>query len=683
MSSLPAHAASAPSSSSAASGTQPAASAAHALNPLTFVLHINIILIALFALYVLLTLPRALARFFRPSELFNGHFLRSGQTAPADIPMRNQSTRSNRTLTRADTNKSHEHSKSQGATRNTSTRTNRSARTLVAPSEEDHTVNSHPHLISPARPSQSRPANYSVPTRVPRWTTLTHPRIVYAFNYRIASGLSIGRLAVLTVYFGVILYAGLYRSNPFTDPIRAGYVAMSQIPLVVALALKNNWLSWLTGVGYEKLNYIHRFAGRVLFLAVNVHAIGFIFKWSIAGTVHEEFMKPKFISALIALGSIDLLVLGTTAYVRERAYNLFVATHIVSLITFLIGTYIHSPTTLPYILTALGLYLCDHIIRLTKTRYTTALITAQTDLNGGSTLVQVPSLAKGWRVGQHVRLRVVAHGSGSWLGWWAAYLIGRARPFTIASAANGKGMELVIKKQGAWTRKLFTMAGGGEQARTQNEKRGKGAADFDVERAHTLTREVRVLVEGPYSGAGHTLFNSYSGALLVAGGSGISYALALLDDMLQKHAQGNSRLRIIEVVWAVGGPESLTALLPTLTALMRPRPSPHASLSLRLTVHYTRASARSVRHPVPSSLPVGLHLRAGRPDMQAALQGTIDAVLVSHTGGRLGEYPSGVVVGACGPVELTDEVTGAVGRVAWKSWRDVGGVETVEEVFGW
>lgn len=55
-------------------------------------------------------------------------------------------------------------------------------------------------------------------------------------------------------------------------------------------------------------------------------------------------------------------------------------------------------------------------------------------------------------------------------------------------------------------------------------------------------------------GPGYTMFTSYSGALLVAGGSGVTFILSVLEDILQKHAEGRSRLRVIEVVWSVSDP---------------------------------------------------------------------------------------------------------------------------------
>jgi ferric-chelate reductase len=202
-------------------------------------------------------------------------------------------------------------------------------------------------------------------------------------------------------------------------------------------------------------------------------------------------------------------------------------------------------------------------------------------------------------------------------------------------------------------------------------------------------------------GPGYTLYTSYSGAVLVAGGSGISYLMSVLDDMLQKHASGRSHVRIIEVIWSVTDPgkgaddsvpaparklteycitDSLYSLLPELTPLMQPRASPHTALSLRFIVHWTRASSRPHRLP-RVALPPGMHLRPGRPDISDTLQDVIAGVRAAYSRRRGGssDVPSGVVIGSCGPPALMDDAVRAVGRVSWADWKDVGGVESIEE----
>ena len=122
-------------------------------------------------------------------------------------------------------------------------------------------------------------------------------------------------------------------------------------------------------------------------------------------------------------------------------------------------------------------------------------------------------------------------------------------PFALQSP-NGEGLVLMCKKAGMWTSKLFDTARRAEYGE-----------------ANGLTRDVKVLVEGPYGGPGHTLYGSFSGALVVAGGSGITFALGLVQDLIQKDVEGRSRLKAIELVWSVQDPCESPSL---------PHPSPAA-----------------------------------------------------------------------------------------------------------
>jgi hypothetical protein len=333
---------------------------------------------------------------------------------------------------------------------------------------------------------------------------------------------------------------------------------------------------------------------------------------------------------------------------------------------------IHEPITLPYFLTTVILYALDHALRIVRTRTATGYITAYAHLNGGSTVLSVPGLTHGWRTGQHVRLRVVPARGPRSLALVYAWLTGRwrARPYTIASApGSARGLELIIKAQGRSTRALYATAHG---TSSTNEK------PVDVEAARTSI-PVRVLLEGPYSGPGHAQLASFSGALLVAGGSGITYALAHLEDLAARHARGASALRVLEVVWATPDAASVEPLLPALRAALRPRASPGAPLAVRVTVHYTRAS-EGLPRLASEQLPPGVVLRAGRPDVAHALRDACDAVRAA-----LGptSRARGVVLATCGPAALADEAHRAVGRVGWARWREVAGVEVVSECVCW
>jgi ferric-chelate reductase len=166
-------------------------------------------------------------------------------------------------------------------------------------------------------------------------------------------------------------------------------------------------------------------------------------------------------------------------------------------------------------------------MRILKSRISEATLRPMPDL--GLTRVEIPRLNAGWRAGQHVRIRVISSGMGL-LGW------SEIHPFTIASV-GGDGMLLMCKKTGSWTTKLYNMATSSSPA----EK-------------NVTSRNVKVILEGPYGGIGHTLMDTFSGAVFIVGGSGITFALASVQDLIQKDIDGKSNVKVVDLVWCVQNP---------------------------------------------------------------------------------------------------------------------------------
>jgi hypothetical protein len=115
----------------------------------------------------------------------------------------------------------------------------------------------HPALIIPPRAAAAADVKGSpsrrVSTLVLRWMRILRPTLVYSLNFRVGPGISFGKLLVFLVYTTVVLYASLRPPNPLTDPHYLGYLAISQVPIVVALAVKTNLLGLACGLGYEKV----------------------------------------------------------------------------------------------------------------------------------------------------------------------------------------------------------------------------------------------------------------------------------------------------------------------------------------------------------------------------------------------------------------------------------------------
>ena len=55
-------------------------------------------------------------------------------------------------------------------------------------------------------------------------------------------------------------------------------------------------------------------------------------------------------------------------------------------------------------------------------------------------------------------------------------------------------------------------------------------------------------------GPGHKVFSSFSAAVVVAGGSGITFGLSVIQDLIQKDLNAESRIKFLELIWIIQDP---------------------------------------------------------------------------------------------------------------------------------
>jgi ferric-chelate reductase len=215
-------------------------------------------------------------------------------------------------------------------------------------------------------------------------------------------------------------------------------------------------------------------------------------------------------------------------------------------------------------------------------------------------------------------------------------------------------------------------------------------------------------------GPGHAISASYSAVVMIIGGSGITFALSTIQDLVQKGLRGESRIKVIELVWIVQSPgilflssiklcclrngiiaESITPLLPTLTSFMNSCPY------LTISVHYTRpltpqmeeksggSSSSSSLVQLQEDAP-GNHIakHPGRPG-QRHLVGLMEHAIARATSddhdaerNSTQHVPSGMLVGVCGPQGLSKDIVSAVSSIDSKMKTQIGGVEMHLEYVG-
>ncbi|KAG8895462.1 hypothetical protein FRB99_000574 [Tulasnella sp. 403] len=594
-------------------------------------MYLNIGIWSVVALFAIATLPRAWARYRHPTvKHHQGWKLRSSHRTPSttqrssfdDIP-------------------SAEKDKDKGE----------SYMYEVSPSTRPD---------SPSLPSTSQPRpGTSLPSRIPSPRAFFHPVTRYLSRPFFTTGYTIQQAIMMTIYTGLICFGTLYHNVPNHGPRRAGWLATGQFPLVFALGAKNNIVGFLVGMGYEKLNVWHRWVGKTIFLSSLFHVVGYLVRWTIRGTLVEA-CKELWIG-WITFAGMALLAVVSLPPVRRSAYALFWHSHWIGYVMMIVSLPFHAEGTWQYAIASGGIVVLDHVCRFFKTHLTTATLTLVPDL--GCTRVEISHLTSGWRAGQHVRLWAVS----SQMGIWSLI---EPHPFTIATVSKGGGREglvLYVKQAGDWTEKLYDIAKTG--AESQGENAGKGV-------------EMRVVLEGPYGGPGHDVFSTFSAAFIVVGGSGVTFGLSTVDEILRESERGYAKTRFVHVVWIVQSPTSLMHMNDVFQSFLAR--SRLLSINLNITVYYTRAIPHDLSSALSSpasekgfQFPTNIELVPGRPRLDQVLNTFLEKV------SGVEEKLDGVVVGVCGPESLRDAMRKVERSVKGSVRKTVGGVELVEETFGW
>lgn len=366
------------------------------------------------------------------------------------------------------------------------------------------------------------------------------------------SRVGLGQLWLMGAFGAIALVICIYRSDLSVptaaknwsgwDLNRTGLVCTAFIPVAVALGVRGNLVGLAIGKGYERIKVMHKWVGRVTVLIASVHSLLFVHKWIMDGTFIKNSSSHSGITGYVAWLAMLLMFFTSLPWFRKRWHGLFKFFHVVGILS-LVMVGLHVAGAMPWVASAIALYGLSIVVSLAKTRYTKAYLVALKDCQ--MTLVSMPHITTGWRAGQHVRVRVPALGVRNFL---------HSHPFTIASAPDTAGLVLLCAAAGDWTKELRALAQTGDSE--------------DKSDVGTYKHDVGILIEGPYGGPGNTLPASFTSIVLFAGGSGLSYAMGMAHDLVERSRTGAIAARTIDLVWTVRAEGTARPLIPTLAALV-------------------------------------------------------------------------------------------------------------------
>ncbi|OBZ74630.1 Ferric reductase transmembrane component 3 [Grifola frondosa] len=457
--------------------------------------------------------------------------------------------------------------------------------------------------------------------------------------------LDLGQMLVIAGYLVLVIICITMNAPLIDNPNRAGFMALAQFPVVFLFATKNSILSLLLGPGhgYEKLNYIHRWAGRGMFIGATVHGALWINNHIVFGI--PIIGQQKETSGVAAFGVLCVIVLTSFRPVRRYLYQSFFIVHVLGYVAFFITICYHTIYAAPWIFPPLAFYGFDMLLRMFRYRIKDATLVP---VDRNMTLINVHDCHDGWVAGQHVRLRVFFSGR-----------VFESHPLTIinapssSSCLSGNSLLLAARVKGDWTRALNAYAAD-EQIRLQTEKSEQPGIP------------IQVMLDGPYGGCSIDL-GSYESVLLLAGGSGATFTLGLLDDIVGRCVklgrQGGEKTRRIEFAWCIRSFACIQWFAPMLMDIATAVAG--SSLDLHVSIYVTCLCNPEDVPPIPNSDVTTL-----RPSVSNLLRELVTApsspsiaeVEEDSTKDKLNwvGLGGGVAVCAAGPESLTRETQNAV-----------------------
>ncbi|KXH45931.1 hypothetical protein CSAL01_09159 [Colletotrichum salicis] len=294
---------------------------------------------------------------------------------------------------------------------------------------------------------------------------------------------------------------------------RAGYMALSCMPILFILGAKANPISALTGISHEKLNIWHNWVAWAMFVLALVHTFPFIVFHIWKGDIIKQWNDGgMWVTGVIAILAQAWLTFMSIRWIRDRYYELFKATHLFAAAVFFIFFFIHCDfrlTSWDYFIVTAVLYALCFFYSQFKTFMEHGVNHARVSRVTPHCLKVVIETNTRWTPGQHVYLRFLTGGMHALT----------AHPFTICSIPrHGQRSEMVfyIQPRGGITARLAAIAQKSPEA------------------------SVQVLLDGPYGGVTDRWFTGFNRTLVVAGGAGAGFSLPMIEHFLKCQHQGTA-----------------------------------------------------------------------------------------------------------------------------------------------
>ncbi|KAF6833311.1 ferric reductase transmembrane component 4 [Colletotrichum plurivorum] len=169
----------------------------------------------------------------------------------------------------------------------------------------------------------------------------------------IGQGLFIATLVTLNIVFLAVGYKTLYPDHVFqwyTNRYqelmayfmwRTGVLAFCQMPVLFLFSSRNNILFWLTNWTQSTYKLLHRWIARLFLFQTLLHSTLALVLYQNTGSYTTSLKIKWWIWGCVATVAAVVIVLTSALIIRQRAYELFLITHIVMAVICIVGCWYH------------------------------------------------------------------------------------------------------------------------------------------------------------------------------------------------------------------------------------------------------------------------------------------------------------------------------------------------------
>ncbi|KAL7791562.1 hypothetical protein V8C37DRAFT_382100 [Trichoderma ceciliae] len=387
-------------------------------------------------------------------------------------------------------------------------------------------LRSTPH---PTRPDGPLSQTWATATAMAR--EMSHPQLFVPIRHLAwLTPPPLGRVLVLLCYWSVIAYfmswQAVVHDVNYWERIgyRNAWVTITQLPMLFLLSTKVNVLGFLIGTSHERLNWLHRWVARTMFVTCTVHGFNFWTEWVRADFVQLELEIMPMVKYGLGAWAILLwnVVIGFVP-IRRLAYEIWLLQHVAASIVMLVLVYMHIPTNARFLFwMAVSFLVFDRAARWALLLWQNLSIKAGGStcqgrrrvghqvlaraVGSSTTVVTIKDVHFDWAAGQHIYL------------WVPRLGLLEAHPYTIACARRIEAtcccnsIQLILRKHKGFSKRIHSFA-------SQNS----GA---------TLTG----FLSGPYGTPPR--WDIYETMVLIGASTGASFTLPLLEAAAQADSVG-------------------------------------------------------------------------------------------------------------------------------------------------